>query len=69
MSSVSDASSAAVSAASTRADLAATFLKSNAQAEQAVAERVEAVSESLNESAKRETRKIPGLGNAVDISV
>ncbi|MEP3045367.1 MAG: hypothetical protein ABJL55_05550 [Roseibium sp.] len=68
MASVSDSSSAAYSTASVRSELATNAVKDQNNQEQQVAQRLEEAR--VTEQAEtREARKIPGLGEAVDISV
>ncbi|WP_298816833.1 hypothetical protein [uncultured Roseibium sp.] len=68
MASVTDSSSAAVNAASVRAELATNAIRDQNDQERQVAARLEEA-QVTNEADRREARKIPGLGNAVDISV
>lgn len=69
MASVSDSSSsAAYSAASVRSELAANAVRDQNNQERQVAERLEE-SQATNEQERREQRQIPGLGEAVDITV
>ncbi|GAB2186513.1 hypothetical protein [Roseibium sp. LAB1] len=64
----SSSSSAAYSAASVRSELAANAVKDQNQQERQVAERLQEA-QATQEEDRRESRRIPGLGNAVDISV
>lgn len=66
---ISGSSSAAYSAASVRSELATTFVRDSAQEDQAVAEQLQESKQASDEQRERENRQIPGLGNAVDISV
>lgn len=67
MSSISAASpSAAYSAAETRSQLASNAVRQENEQERQVASRLEEAQES--DEARRESRKIPGLGEAVDIT-
>lgn len=70
MASVSDStsSSAAYSAAAVRSELAANAVRDQNDQERQVAERLEE-SQATNEQDRREQRQIPGLGEAVDITV
>ncbi len=69
MASVSGSSSpsAAYSAADVQTKLAANAIRNENEQERGVAARLEEAKET--EQQRRETRKIPGLGNAVDITV
>ncbi|KZM51145.1 hypothetical protein [Labrenzia sp. OB1] len=68
MSSISEtSSSAAYSAADTRSQLAANAIRDQNEQERQVASRLDEAQET--EQTRREARKIPGLGEAVDISV
>ncbi|PVB62060.1 hypothetical protein [Labrenzia sp. 011] len=68
MASISEtSSSAAYSAADTRSQLAANAIRDQNAEERQVASRLDEAQES--EQTRREARKIPGLGEAVDISV
>jgi len=60
-------SSAAYSAAEVRQQLATNAVRDQNEQERQVAARLEEASE--KDEARRENRKIPGLGEAVDISV
>ena len=68
MASVSDSSSssAAYSAADVRTQLAANAIRDQNEQERGVAARLEDAKET--EQVRRESRKIPGLGQAVDIT-
>lgn len=69
MASISDSSSsAAYSTANVRSELATNAIRDNNEQERQVADRLEE-SEETNQQQRREARQIPGLGNAVDISV
>lgn len=70
MASVSDStsSSAAYNTANVRNELAANAVRDQNEQERQVAERLEEASQTQEED-RREARKIPGLGNAVDITV
>jgi len=70
MASVSDStsSSAAYSAASVRSELATNAVKDQNEQERQVAERLDEA-QATDEQERREQRQIPGLGNAVDITV
>ncbi|MCX2724874.1 hypothetical protein [Roseibium salinum] len=68
MTSVSDSTSAAYSAASVRNELAANAVRDQNDQERQVAERLQKAQETTEE-ARRESRKMPGLGEAVDITV
>ncbi|MHA7775708.1 hypothetical protein [Roseibium sp. M-1] len=70
MASVSDStsSSAAYNTANVRNQLAANAVKDQNDQERQVAARLEEAKETQEED-RRESRKIPGLGNAVDITV
>lgn len=68
MASVSDSTSAAQNAASVRNELAANAIRDQNQQERQVAERLQKAQDT-QEEARRESRKIPGLGEAVDITV
>ncbi|MEP2703545.1 MAG: hypothetical protein ABJN98_23275 [Roseibium sp.] len=68
MASVSDSSSAAYSAASVRSELATNAVKDQNNQERQVAQRLEEA-QVTEQADTREARKIPGLGEAVDISV
>ncbi|MBN9673230.1 hypothetical protein [Roseibium aggregatum] len=68
MSSITESnSSAAYSTAEVRQQLATNAVRDQNEQERQVATRLEEASE--NEEARRESRKIPGLGEAVDITV
>jgi hypothetical protein len=67
MASVSDSNSAAISAASVRGELASNAIRDQNEAERQVAERLDAAQTS--EQDRRESRQIPGMGEAVDITV
>jgi len=66
---ISGSPSAAHSAASVRNELATTFVRDAAKQDQAVAEQLRETKDVTDEQRDRENRQIPGLGNAVDISV
>ncbi|MBO6758207.1 MAG: hypothetical protein JJ902_17860 [Roseibium sp.] len=68
MTSVSGGGSAEVNAANIRNQLAANAIKDQNAQERQVAERLEDA-QATSEEDRRESRKIPGLGEAVDISV
>ncbi len=68
MASISGSSSAAVSAANVRSELAANAIRDQNEQERQVVERLE-VAQETQERERRESREIPGLGNAVDITV
>ncbi|WP_428648124.1 hypothetical protein [Roseibium sp.] len=63
----SSSSSAAYSAADVRTQLAANAIRDQNEQERGVAARLDEAKET--EEVRREARKIPGLGQAVDISV
>lgn len=66
MDSVSGAGSAATQAASVRAEFATNAIRDANENERAVADRLQDAQS--NERESRQQRKIPGLGNAVDIT-
>lgn len=70
MPSVSDSSysSAAYGTANVRSELAANAVKDQNEQERQVAERLDEA-QATQEQDRREQRQIPGLGNAVDITV
>lgn len=68
MSSIDASGSAAYGAAKVRSEFAANAVREQAQQERQVASMLERVQET-NDQEKRETRQIPGMGRAVDISV
>lgn len=70
MASVSDstASQAAYNTANVRSELAANAVRDQNDQERQVAERLEEA-QATNEEDRREQRQIPGLGEAVDITV
>ncbi|MTI44030.1 hypothetical protein JM93_03277 [Roseibium hamelinense] len=69
MASVSDStSSAAFSAANVRSELATNAIRDNNEQERQTAERLEEA-DATEQQQERENRQIPGLGNAVDITV
>ncbi|WP_029062803.1 hypothetical protein [Labrenzia sp. DG1229] len=68
MASVSDSTSASYSVANIRNEFAINAVKDQAEQERAVADRLNDA-QATQEEQRRETRKIPGLGEAVDITV
>ncbi len=68
MSTVSDAGSSGYSAGDARTQLATKALKSSIETEQRAAEQVSEAAQTLRDQETRQARKIPGMGNAVDIS-
>jgi len=64
---ISGSSSAAVSNYNVRSELAANAVKDANEQERQVADRLQEAQETKQED-RRETRQIPGLGNAVDIT-
>ncbi|GAA0785016.1 hypothetical protein E1180_18720 [Roseibium denhamense] len=70
MASVSDSTSsqAAYSAANVRSELATNAVRDQNEQERQVAERLEE-SEATDQQDRRDQRQIPGLGEAVDITV
>lgn len=68
MSTIDSSSSAAYSAASTRAELATNAVRDQNAQERQVASLLERAQDA-DETRRREVRDIPGLGRAVDISV
>ncbi|WP_148259217.1 hypothetical protein [Polymorphum gilvum] len=68
MSSISGGSSAEFSSAGVRAELASRFVRDAATADRQVVKFLEGAKQPAEDAARRESRKIPGLGNAVDIS-
>ncbi|WP_420413001.1 hypothetical protein [Roseibium sp.] len=70
MASVSDSTSsqAAYNTANVRSELAANAVRDQNDQERQVAERLEEA-QATNEEDRREQRQIPGLGEAVDITV
>jgi len=67
MSSISDSTAAGYSNANVRSELATNAIRDAADQEGAVVTQLEEA-EASNQEIVRENRKIPGLGNAVDIS-
>ncbi|WP_415714906.1 hypothetical protein [Roseibium sp.] len=67
MASVSDSGSAAISAASVRAELASNAIRDQNEQERLVADMLDAAQSA--EQDRREARQIPGMGEAVDITV
>lgn len=67
MSSVSDAGSAALSAASVRTELSTNAIRDQNEQERGVAAMLDEAQTSEQE--RREARQIPGMGEAVDITV
>ena len=68
MSTIDGSSSAAYSAASTRAELATNVVRDQNAQERQIASLLDRAKET-DETQRREARDIPGLGRAVDISV
>ncbi|EFO32341.1 conserved hypothetical protein [Roseibium sp. TrichSKD4] len=68
MAGIEGTGSAAQSAANVRSELATNAIREQNQQERQVASLLEKAQDT-NEQQKRETREIPGLGRAVDISV
>lgn len=68
MPSVSDSSSASHTVANIRNEFALNAVRDQAEQERQVADRLENA-QATQEEERRETRKIPGLGEAVDITV
>ncbi|WP_306142280.1 hypothetical protein [Roseibium sp. MMSF_3412] len=68
MTTVSDSSSASYDVAKIRNEFALNAVKDQAEQEQQVASRLEDA-QATREEDRRENRKIPGLGEAVDITV
>lgn len=66
MASVSSSTSVSYDAAQVRAELAANAIRDQNEQERQVADRLDEAQESQE---KRQARKIPGLGEAVDITV
>ncbi|MEJ8474892.1 hypothetical protein [Roseibium algae] len=67
MSEISGAAGAASNAYSVRSELATNAIKDSNAQERQVVDRLEE-SQDITQQDRRETRKIPGLGDAVDIS-
>lgn len=68
MTTVSDSSSASYDVAKIRNEFATNAVKDQAEQEQQVASRLEDA-QATREEDRRENRRIPGLGEAVDITV
>lgn len=68
MTTVSDSSSASYDVAKIRNEFALNAVKDQAEQEQQVASRLEDA-QATREEDRRENRKIPGLGEAVDITI
>lgn len=68
MTTVSDSSSASYDVAKIRNEFALNAVKDQAEQEQQVASRLEDA-QATREEDRRENRRIPGLGEAVDITV
>ncbi|MEO0979942.1 MAG: hypothetical protein AAFY24_21930 [Pseudomonadota bacterium] len=68
MTTVSDSTSASYDVAKTRNEFAINAVKDQAEQEQQVASRLEDA-QATQEQERRENRKIPGLGEAVDVTV
>lgn len=68
MASVSDSTSAAYQIADARSELAATAIREANEQEQAVVERLKET-QTVDQEDRRSQRQIPGLGQAVDITV
>ena len=68
MTTVSDSSSASYDVAKIRNEFAINAVKDQAAQEQQVASRLEDA-QATREEDRRENRKIPGLGEAVDVTV
>ncbi|GGB39797.1 hypothetical protein GCM10011316_09780 [Roseibium aquae] len=70
MASISDSTSsaAAYSTANVRSELATNAIRDQNEQERQVAERLEEA-DATEQQEERENRQIPGLGNAVDITV
>lgn len=70
MASVSDSSSASYDVARIRNEFAVNAVRNQAEQEQQVAVRLEEAQETATqEEDRRESRKVPGLGEAVDVTV
>ncbi|WP_305986675.1 hypothetical protein [Roseibium sp. MMSF_3544] len=68
MTSVTDSTSASYDVAKIRNEFAINAVRDQAEQERQVADRIEDAQETREED-RRESRKIPGLGEAVDITV